>query len=65
MPALPLARDLRQALRQARDLGFHAVELDARSGLDPAQVSQTGLRQIRKWLGDEGLAVSGIAFPTR
>ena len=65
VPTLPLARDLRQALRQARDLGFHAVELDARSGLEPAQVSQTGLRQIRKWLGDEGLVVSGIAFPTR
>jgi sugar phosphate isomerase/epimerase len=65
VPAVALSRDLRQALRVARDLGFHAVELDARSGLDPAQVSQTGLRQIRKWLGDEGLVVSGVAFPTR
>jgi len=64
-PAGALARDLRTALRIARDLGFHAVELDARTGLEPALVTQTGLRQIRKWLGDEGLAVSGIAFPTR
>jgi len=64
-PAGALARDLRTALRAARDLGFHAVELDARTGLDPAQITQTGLRQIRKWLGDEGLAVAGVAFPTR
>ena len=64
-PAGPLARDLKTALRAARDLGFRAVELDARTGLDPAQVTQTGLRQIRKWLGDQGLVVSGIAFPTR
>ena len=28
-------------------------------------MSQTGLRQIRKWLGDEGLVVSGISFRTR
>lgn len=65
VPAFTLARDVRRALRQARDLGFRAVELDARHGLTPDEVSQTGLRQIRKWLGDEGLVVSGIAFPTR
>jgi sugar phosphate isomerase/epimerase len=65
VPAFALARDLRQALRAARDLGFRAVELDARHGLTPEEISQTGLRQIRKWLGDEGLVVSGVAFPTR
>ncbi len=65
VPAVALARDLRKALRAARDLGFSGVELDARHGLDPDAVSQTGLRQIRKWLGDEGLVVSAIAFPTR
>jgi sugar phosphate isomerase/epimerase len=65
VPAALLARDLRRALRTARDLGVHGVELDARHGLDPAQVSQTGLRQIRKWLGDEGVVVSAISFRTR
>jgi sugar phosphate isomerase/epimerase len=65
VPAVALSRDLRQALRVARDLGFHAVELDARSGLDPTLVTQTGLRQIRKWLGDEGLVIAGVAFQTR
>ena len=65
LPAAVLARDLRRAFRLARDLGCGGVELDARHGLDPAEMSQTGLRQIRKWLGDEGLVVAGIAFPTR
>jgi sugar phosphate isomerase/epimerase len=65
LPATALGRDLRRAFRLARDLGFGGVELDARHGLDPEAISQTGLRQIRKWLGDEGLVVAGISFPTR
>jgi len=65
VPAVSLSRDLRRSLRLARDLGVHAIELDGRNGLDPAQVTETGLRQIRKWLGDEGLVVSGISFQTR
>lgn len=65
VPTQALARDLRTALRRARDLGFRGVEIDARGGLDPAAVTQTGLRQIRKWLGDEGLEVSAVAFRTR
>jgi sugar phosphate isomerase/epimerase len=60
-----LSTDLRTALRRARDLGLRGVELDARHGLEPAQVTQTGLRQIRKWLGDQGVVVSAIAFRTR
>lgn len=64
-PALSLARDLRTALRRARDLGIRGVELDARGGLHPDQVSRTGIRQIRKWLGDEGVEVAAIAFHTR
>lgn len=60
-----LARDLRRGLRRARDLRLGGVELDARGGLDPAQLTQTGIRQIRKWLDDEGLAVSAVAFHTR
>ena len=63
--AISLSRDLRSALRKARDLGIKGVEIDARSGLDPEQISQTGIRQIRKWLGDEGLSVSAVAFRTR
>ena len=65
VPSVALSVDLRRALRLARDLGFRGVELDARHGLDPAQVTQTGLRQIRKWFGDEGLVVSAVSFRTR
>jgi sugar phosphate isomerase/epimerase len=60
-----LSSDLRTALRRARDLGVRGVEIDARAGLDPAAVSRTGLRQLRKWLDDEGLVVSAVAFRTR
>ena len=64
-PAASLSRDLRTALRRARDLGIRGVDLDARGGLHPEQVSRTGIRQIRKWLGDEGVEVAAIAFRTR
>lgn len=60
-----LSSDLRTALRRARELGVRGVEIDARAGLDPAQVSQTGVRQLRKWLEDEGLVVAAVAFRTR
>lgn len=65
IPAVSLSRDLRTALRRARDLGIAAVELDARGGLAADQLTQTGLRQIRKWLGDEGIVVSAVTFRTR
>lgn len=65
VPALSLSRDLRKALSRARQLGVRGIEIDARRGVDAEQVSQTGLRQIRKWLDDEGLVVSAVAFPTR
>jgi len=60
-----LSRDLRRAFRRAHDLGIRGVEIDARGGLDPGQLTQTGLRQIRKWLGDEGVVVSAVSFRTR
>ena len=60
-----LSSDLRTALERARNLGVRGVEIDARGGLDPEQVSQTGLRQIRKWLDDHGLVVSAVVFRTR
>jgi len=62
---IALAGDLRTALKQARALGVRGVEIDARGSLDPGQMSQTGLRQIRKWLDDEGLLVAAVAFRTR
>lgn len=60
-----LSPDLRRALALARDLGIRGVELDARGPLAPGQLSPSGIRQIRKWLGDEGVEISAIAFRTR
>lgn len=65
VPTAALSPDMRTALRRARELGVRGVEIDARAGLDPAQMSQTGVRQLRKWLDDEGLVVSAVAFRTR
>lgn len=65
VPALSLSRDLRRALARARELGVRGVEIDGRRGIAAEQITQTGLRQIRKWLDDEGLVVSAVAFPTR
>jgi len=64
-PAAFLSRDLRTALRRAHDLGIRGVELDARGGLHPEEMSRTGIRQIRKWLDDAGVEVTAIAFRTR
>ncbi len=72
MPALKigiaiasLRQPLAKALATAARLGATAVEIDARTGLRPAEISQTGMRQLRKMLDDQRLAVSAIAFPTR
>ena len=64
-PAASLARDLRTALGRARDLGIRGVELDARGGLHPDEMTRTGIRQIRKWLGDCGVEVAAVTFRTR
>ncbi len=56
---------LRQAVRTAARLGADGIEIDARAELIPADLSQTGLRQFRKLLGDYQLRVSAVAFPTR
>lgn len=63
--SLALSRDLRTAFRKVRELGLMGVELDLRTGLAAEQLSQTGIRQIRKWLADEGLVVAAVSFPTR
>ncbi|MEX2317978.1 MAG: sugar phosphate isomerase/epimerase family protein [Pirellulales bacterium] len=60
-----LRQPLRQALQTAARLGAEGVEIDARTELVPAELSQTGLRQFRKLLADLRLQVSAVAFPTR
>lgn len=56
---------LKKALLTAAQLGASAVEIDARNELRPAELSQTGVREIRKMLDDFNLKVSAITFRTR
>ena len=60
-----LALPLKKALLTARELGAQAVEIDARHELRPEDLSQTGVRQVRKVLDDLNLRVSAVAFRTR
>jgi sugar phosphate isomerase/epimerase len=55
----------KQALHTAGELGAEAVEIDARGDLQPGQLSQTGLRQLRKMLEDRNLRVGSVTFRTR
>ncbi len=72
MPALKIAlqlaglrQPLRKALHTAAELGASAVEIDARRELQPASLSETGLRELRNVLADLNLRVAAIAFPTQ
>lgn len=62
---LGLRQPLRQAIQTAARLGVDGIELDLRSELPPASISQTGLRQLRFMLDDSRLRVSAATFPTR
>ncbi len=56
---------LRQALVTVAGWGVRSVEIDARNGIHPSQLSDTGLRQLRKMLDDLNLTVACLRFPTR
>jgi sugar phosphate isomerase/epimerase len=56
---------LRKALLVAREMGAEAVEIDGRHELRPEEMSQTGVRQVRKMLDDLNLRVSCLAYRTR
>ena len=60
-----LKMPLRKALETAARLGATAVELDARNQIHPSQLSDTGLRQLRKILDDLNLRVAALRFQTR
>lgn len=55
----------RNALVAAKQLGAEAVEIDARDELRSEDLSQTGVRQVRKLLDDLNLRVSALTFRTR
>ncbi|WP_417748343.1 sugar phosphate isomerase/epimerase family protein [Rosistilla oblonga] len=49
----------------AAKMGAGAVEIDARTELRPAELTDTGVRQFRKMLDDLNLRISSIRFQTR
>ena len=55
----------KKALAVAATLGAKGVELDARNTVRPSELSDTGLRQLRKTLDDFNLSVDSIRFQTR
>jgi sugar phosphate isomerase/epimerase len=59
------AQPFRKALHTLAQLGCEGVQIDARRELKPAELSDTGLRQLRKMLDDLNLRVGAVAFPTR
>lgn len=71
MPALKIAIQLsslrlpfRKAIATAKRLGVDAVEIDARGEIRPAELTQTGLRELRRLLDDAGLRVAAVGFHT-
>jgi sugar phosphate isomerase/epimerase len=60
-----LAQSFKKALHTAASLGCDGVQFDARNELRPAELSDTGLRQLRKMLDDLNLRVGSLSFPTR
>jgi sugar phosphate isomerase/epimerase len=59
------AQPFKKALHTAASLGADGVQFDARNELRPAELSETGLRQLRKMLDDLNMRVGSLSFPTR
>jgi sugar phosphate isomerase/epimerase len=60
-----LRQPLRKALQTANRLGATAVEIDARGEIRPQDLSDTGLRELRKMIADLELRVSAVGYRTR
>ncbi|MCH2113966.1 MAG: sugar phosphate isomerase/epimerase [Pirellulales bacterium] len=59
------AEPIKKALQTIARLGCAGVQIDARHELRPAELSQTGLRHMRKMLVDLNLRVGSLTFLTR
>jgi sugar phosphate isomerase/epimerase len=59
-----LRMPLKKALLTAARLGAQGVEIDARNDMRPEELSDTGLRQLRKMLEDLNLRVAAVRFHT-
>ena len=60
-----LAQPLKKALHTVGAMPCDGVQIDLRHELPESEVSDTGLRQLRKLLDDLNLRVGSAAFPTR
>lgn len=72
MPAVKIAIRLaslrlpfRKALDVAARLGASGVEIDARGEIRPEELTQTGLRELRRLLDEHNLSVAAVGFQTR
>ncbi|MBX3422445.1 MAG: sugar phosphate isomerase/epimerase [Pirellulaceae bacterium] len=72
MPELKIAIALsgvrmpfKKALHTAAKMGASGIEIDARNGIQPSEISDTGRRQILKMLTDLNLTVAAVRYPTR
>lgn len=59
------AQPFKKALHTAAAIGCDGVQFDARNEVRSAELSDTGLRQLRKMLDDLNLRVGSLSFPTR
>lgn len=55
----------RKALLTAAQMGVQGVEIDARQELSPEELTQSGIRHVRKILEDFNLRVATVRFRTR
>ena len=65
LPTALAAADLRAALPRVADAGADGVRLDLRSEVRAADLSATGVRELRRRLAEHGLKAGPAAFPTR
>lgn len=65
LPTRSLRQPIRRALAVAAQLGADGVEIDLRNELPLADLSQSGVRQFRKLLGDYNLSLAAVCYPTR
>ncbi len=56
---------LRQAIITAAAAGVTGVQLDARTEVRPSDYGETARRQLLHELGERGLKIASLAFPTR
>ena len=55
----------KKAVQAAAQMGAQGVEINAITEVKPAELSRTGVRQIKKMLSDFQLSVCCVNFPTR